>query len=733
MCKLLALNILSKKSRSHAPLDSSYRIKGPRTRFPLGLLLAMTLCIPLQGRCPGGGDGHGELEGERVRTLVEDLASPFFIIRDRAFNSLRELGGGAVPFLVEGLESENADALIGCLRLLDPLVLDESLNARVMLLASRAESRIVAEATRFLAAHPVRGDAGYLSWSRGLLEGGTGIQRSSYLEAIRRPAPDFQTALILEALPALPAMLRPAAVRALARAERGRASHLLDECQAMIRSGRIEEGLVPHLLDALKDCVTLQSFRSIVDSMTAASPLVHGKAVVALTALRSHLYRLKRYDDLIALYRKLCALFPEDIEFALDLADALVLHGDVPGEAEALLETLRAKLRGRSSTGAVIQGVDVQLGLAFAAFRADRPWKPFLEDLPIDLEETPGDYCAGAKARVLLLRGAMTAAEGVDGRELFLKALADAPYDPDEALIDSLLLGRFSVTGFLWRLSRDSGETRCLEVYSQLTDALRTDPSHCRYYPDAESLPSLEDRARSRLPLWHGSFLRQDLGDPEKCAAVLSEFIEVVHQSTHTGNLDLAARAFFNRAAAEMEQKDHARAADSARSGIKICEDLLSEYTAAQEKEPLRYFEERIDAFRKQKALGLLQLATANTMSRGEPETTAALVDQARALAPELVEVRMARALVLARQGEDAAALKILAAVEEYPDQFYNKACALLLLGRKKEALDYLARHFTEAVRPLGRKTAREWALDDPDLDALSNDPRFLQLVGAKK
>jgi len=205
----------------------------------------------------------------------------------------------------------------------------------------------------------------------------------------------------------------------------------------------------------------------------------------------------------------------------------------------------------------------------------------------------------------------------------------------------------------------------------------------------------------------------------------------VVQESMLWRNLDLAVRALFVRGAAEIDLGDFPIARQSVGKGIKICEDLLSEYRGAREREGFGAYDEMIEAAERSQALGLLQLATIETLTSGNPSRTERLVAEAVRLAPELTEVQMARALVLARAGHKAAALKIGAAVEEYPEQFYNKACLFLLVGEKQKALDYLERHFGESVRPLRMNLARAWALRDPDLKGLRNNGRFKELTGA--
>ena len=342
----------------------------------------------------------------------------------------------------------------------------------------------------------------------------------------------------------------------------------------------------------------------------------------------------------------------------------------------------------------------------------------------------PGDYAAEERARILLLEGALEAAGKGNGIPFFEEALDAAPYDPERARIDSCLSGRFGVSGLVWRLSRDGREDDGLRIFDQLIGVLEKDRSHCDYCPAPESLALIEDRARSTLPLRLGLFKLNDLGDPAGAIAVLDRFISVMRESSLDVNLDPAARAFFARSTAKLDLGDLEGARKDALRGVKICEDLLSGYRDALDKEGRRIFRELIRREKRRKALGLLELATVNTIGRGTARRTRALVLEALALAPQLVSVQAARALTLAREGEKKTAERIMAAVEDYPDQFYNKACFFLLLGRKDDALKSLEGYFSEAVRPRARKVAGAYAARDPDLEPLREDPAFLKIIG---
>jgi hypothetical protein len=68
---------------------------------------------------------------------------------------------------------------------------------------------------------------------------------------------------------------------------------------------------------------------------------------------------------------------------------------------------------------------------------------------------------------------------------------------------------------------------------------------------------------------------------------------------------------------------------------------------------------------------------------------------------------------------------EIVAAHPQYPMLFFNLACAESLLGRTDQALGHV-RHAIDMSEEF-RRSARE----DPDLDALREDPDFQQLIGA--
>jgi len=670
-------------------------------------------------------------QADEIATLIEELASPFFIVRQKATSELGKIGPDAEPHLRRGIESSEPLIVAGCISLLTCVVPDEALRKAVMEHVEHPAQAVQLKAIAFLASHPDPDDQGAIDWACGLLNTGSIPQRRAYVDGVRRPAPSFQTGLIVDALPILPQTGRAPALRALARGQRGDAAACLARCYGFVTDGRLDESLVPLLLDSLAECALPSSLDTAADALLFPSPLVRQKAGRVLAGIITHLSRMNDYSAIIGLNRRLACLFNDDHGARLDIADALIRYGQDLSEAKEIALDVTRALRSDDSTGALILRSEACLALALIAFEEKQPWRPSLNDLPLQIEQTPGDFAKSIRARALLIEGALTAAQGGDGTGFFLKAIEAAPYEPDTALIDSLLTGRFSLWRFVWKLSRRNGEAECGAVLSQLTTALRQDASRCNYYPPAEDLAALDDRARSSLPMTFGSFLRSDAGDLAAAVRQLDDFVGVVQESMLWRNLDLTTQALFVRGAAEMELGDFARARQSIGKGVKICEDLLSEYKGAQEREGFRVYGEMIENAERIHALGLLQLATIETLTNGKPALAARLVSDAHRLAPELTEVRMARALVLARAGHKAQATKIGAAVEEYPEQFYNKACLFLLVGEKQKALDYAERHFKEYVRPLRLKLARAWALRDPDLKGLRNTRRFEELTGA--
>lgn len=712
---------------------------GPVKSLLLSSLIISTLIVPMN-RTRGQeivraekSSAPEEGRSDEIATHIEQLASPFFIVRQKAMKELIKMEFDAEPHLRRGMESSQPLTAAGCIDLLARVVPDEALRRAVKEHVDHPAQVVRLAAIGFLAGHPDRDDRDAVSWVRDLLNRGPISQRKAYVDGVRRPAPSFQTGLILDALPILPGPVRAPALRALARGKRDDAAACLAKSYSLVKAGRLEENLVPVLLDSLAECALPSSLETVADTLLSPSPLVRQKASRVLASISTHLSRKNDYSAIIDLNRRIARFFTDDHGVRLDIADALIRYGEDLSEAKEIARDVQRALAGDDSTGALILRSEACLALALIAFRENEPWRPSMDSIPSQLAQTPGDYAKGVRARVLLLEGALTAARGGDGTPFFLEAIESAPYEPDTALIDPLLTGRFSLWRFVWTLSRRKGEADCGAVLSQLTTALRQDPSRCNYYPAADALAALDDRARSSLPMTYGSFLRSDAGDLSAAVRQLDDFVAVVQESMLWRNLDLATQALFVRGAAEMELGDFARARQSIRKGVKICEDLLSEYRGAKEREGFRIYEEMIEAAERTQALGLLQLATIGTLTGAKPSLTRRLVSDAHRLAPELTEVQMARALVLARAGHRAAAAEIGVAVEEYPEQFYNKACLFLLVGEKQKALDYLERHLGEYVRPLRLELARAWALRDPDLEGLRKTGRFKELIGADK
>ena len=111
--------------------------------------------------------------------------------------------------------------------------------------------------------------------------------------------------------------------------------------------------------------------------------------------------------------------------------------------------------------------------------------------------------------------------------------------------------------------------------------------------------------------------------------------------------------------------------------------------------------------------------------ARAREEGTTVLVvggTPGRAFEPSPWEAWL-EALPFHRDGEHGRAVEVMRrALAQHPDNsnvLYNLACVESLAGDREEAL----RHLTRAVEldPRGR----QWARDDPDLDAIRDDPGF--------
>ena len=59
-------------------------------------------------------------------------------------------------------------------------------------------------------------------------------------------------------------------------------------------------------------------------------------------------------------------------------------------------------------------------------------------------------------------------------------------------------------------------------------------------------------------------------------------------------------------------------------------------------------------------------------------------------------------------------------------DYSYNLACIESIAGNNDLAIQYLAKSAEE------NKLDRNWAWEDPDLEWIRDDPRFIKIVGSK-
>lgn len=694
-------------------------------------LLIFSLIVPREVR--SGGESDQSDPFSRTEVLIDKLGSPFFLVRDGALKALEKVDERSIPPLIDALSSSDPRVISGCLSVLTQLIPRTAWNSRIREFLDHQDEEVRQAAIRFLASHPEPTNMWEAAWAERLLSSGTNSEIKSYITSTRRPAPPFQTGLILENLAGFPDALQQDAIRAMARGSRADASVRLLTCFRRVQAGLLGKDKVLTILDGLEENVDRIDLEIIADSLLAASPRVRQKANVALSRLKAHLYRLRDFEALVDLNRELCRLFPRSIDYRLDLADSLLLYGNDAASSRHHIDKVLLSLESDFSTPALLQKGDALVGLALASYRQGKDeWKKLLDRVPADLKATPGDFSGYIQARAFLLHGALIAAEGGDGRPFFRKAIAIAPYRQDDPLIDRCLSGRFSVRGLVWILGREGKEESCLGIYSQAAEALRGDDSGSDYFPSPDAIPQLDDRTRSSLPLVRAMFQRYEWGDPKLAIESLNEFINVVQDSGYLNNLDLAAKAYFARGAAEIDLDDLAISRDSIGKGLRICDELLGEYRDGRKKEKLLFYTDLIRSCSRMKARGLLQLATLKILSGEGPGTESGLIREAASLAPALPETLMSEGIRLARRGCRAGALEIAAAVEEYPDQFYNKACLYLLVEEEGKALKYLSRHFREYVKPRRLDLARKYALADPDLRSVRKDARFLEILGVK-
>lgn len=126
----------------------------------------------------------------------------------------------------------------------------------------------------------------------------------------------------------------------------------------------------------------------------------------------------------------------------------------------------------------------------------------------------------------------------------------------------------------------------------------------------------------------------------------------------------------------------------------------------------------------------LVSLAVNANVKQKDPVKATAYFERAYALSQDDF-MRVLLACYRARGGRTAEARTLLSGVTPSPSTHYNMACTWALLGEKELAFVFLRREFEEnRDTPGALQKQREWARKDPDLEALRDDPRFLELVG---
>jgi len=134
---------------------------------------------------------------------------------------------------------------------------------------------------------------------------------------------------------------------------------------------------------------------------------------------------------------------------------------------------------------------------------------------------------------------------------------------------------------------------------------------------------------------------------------------------------------------------------------------------------------------RLRRSTALVSLAVNANVKLREPDRALEFFERAYELRQDDF-MKVLLACYRARSKEDDAARRILRDVPPTPDLYYNLACTYALLGEAVKALQFLRREFEENhVGDASRRKQQDWARQDPDLESLHDDPRFVAITGA--
>jgi len=184
-----------------------------------------------------------------------------------------------------------------------------------------------------------------------------------------------------------------------------------------------------------------------------------------------------------------------------------------------------------------------------------------------------------------------------------------------------------------------------------------------------------------------------------------------------------------------MDQDDPAGAEQAFRQAVtrlEAYEDTLKARVAAESGDPelRRSIAFALAAARSQRADALLSLAVNANVKQKDTSAALEWFEQAFEL-KQTDFMRVLLACYRARSGRDEEARAVLREVSPDPTLFYNLACTHALLGDLDVAVDFLARELAEnQPTERARERQRQWARDDPDLEALRGYPPFERLVG---